>query len=701
MPNTSLPVSVPDLDWYRDIVEGAPETILIADEHGTILFHNSQARGMDPQDFVGHPIYEYFLPEFHDIVRRKIETVFATGQLETYELASKYETEQTLWYTTRLSPIIRSGKVVAATLFIRDTTREKQTQQVLNQINLNLEQMVDQRTVTLNNYAHRLEEAERLSFALRRAGTWQEVTTMVTEHSKKVLDVDLAGVYLQAGSRLHHSITRGQTDQPPADLAAETDPFLFRLLQSSAIRYVPLIDEQADPGCSFCQYIRRQGIQSMVLAPLHSGDKTVGVLYLGSRSIRELTPEDEALIRAFVEASSNTLHRIQVMEHLEHIIRQREDELRVLYNVMSVASSVPDADSLLQKSLSITLEAVGCDMGVIHLLGINDQKLKVAASQNYPDILHNFLLLSGEVADLWEKVLASRQVVEVHQLKTQSYHEQTVEGVQVLDYIGVPLHARDVLIGVMSIFACCELFDPDKIQLVSTIADQIGLALESTQQRKLDNEALIFEERQRLARELHDSVSQSLYGLVLSADVSNKLLKVKAYSELAESLEDIGEVALQSLKEMRLMLFELRPISLESVGLVGALELRLNTVEGRANMQTTLNVTGKEYLPRAYDLDIYRVATEALNNALKHSRASQVRVDLKAGPQQVELVIRDNGVGFDISGGNGGIGLSSMQERAARIGGQLVIKSTPKRGVTVTLTVPQPAAGKADVEAAA
>jgi PAS domain S-box-containing protein len=227
MVKSSLPVSVPDLDWYRDIVQRAPETILIADEQGIILFHNSNARGMNPQDFVGTPIYEYFLPEFHDIVRGKFKKVFATAQQETYELATDYKTDETLWYTTRLSPIIRDGKVAAVTLFIRDTTHEKKTEHVLHQINLNLEQMVDQRTMTLNSYAHRLEEAEKLNSALRKASTWLAVTEMLTEHSKKVLDVDLAGTYLLQGEHLHYFSSQGETEHPPLELSAENDPFLF------------------------------------------------------------------------------------------------------------------------------------------------------------------------------------------------------------------------------------------------------------------------------------------------------------------------------------------------------------------------------------------------------------------------------------------------------------------------------------------
>ena len=703
MAESNTTVLIPDLDWYRDIIENAPETIIIIDQNGTILFHNALARGMNPQDFIGHSIYEYFLPEFHDLVRGKIEQVFATGDQETYELASTYKSDETIWYTTRLSPIRRNDQVVAVTLFIRDTTIEKQSQLALNEINENLEKIVDQRTRTINQHAHRLEEVEKLSVALRKANSTQAVTEILADHCKRLFDVDLAGVYLLRDGKLNYSISLGKTEPPPILLTADKDPFLFSILETNAIRYIPLRENTIHPGCSFCAYIREQGIKSLVVAPLHTGDTIVGALYLGSRDTRDYITEEEQLISAFVESSSNTLHRIQLMEQLKQNIEQQKNELRILYNVMSIASEELDSETLLSKSLSTTLAAVHCDIGVIHLMDVLERKLKVSAEQNLPPSLYNYLLLSGTAETLWEKVFADQDVILIRRLKSQSYDESTRESVQLYDYLGVPIRVKDTIIGVLSLFNGSGLFlDTGQIQLIRTIADQIGLALETTSQRKRENEALIFEERQRLARELHDSVSQSLYGLVLAADVGNKLLKVKAYSELAKALSEIGDVALQSLKEMRLMLFELRPVTLETIGLAGALELRLNTVEERANIHTTLTVTGKEFIPRGYELEVYRIATEALNNSLKHSRASEVNVALSATPQYFELVIQDNGIGFDLGQKSaGGMGLITMHERSNRISGSLTIDSKPQTGTRVILTVPVPQAQPAQKEAVA
>jgi len=231
--------------------------------------------------------------------------------------------------------------------------------------------------------------------------------------------------------------------------------------------------------------------------------------------------------------------------------------------------------------------------------------------------------------------------------------------------------------------------DLNHLSLITSFADVVGLVVTNFRQRKRSEEILILEERQRLARDLHDSVSQSLYGLVISADVGNKLLKLKEYAGLQETLKDIEETALQSLREMRLMLFELRPLFFESVGLVGALDLRLNIVERRTGIDTTLKSEGIELISSPLDLEIYGIATEALNNSLKHSKASRISIELIANEIEARLQITDDGIGFDIKKNqSGGIGFSSMKERAKRIGGKLEIKSYVNNGTKIRLTVP-------------
>lgn len=196
----------------------------------------------------------------------------------------------------------------------------------------------------------------------------------------------------------------------------------------------------------------------------------------------------------------------------------------------------------------------------------------------------------------------------------------------------------------------------------------------------------ILEERNRLARDLHDAVTQSLYSLTLFAEASQRLLAGGSGERAAAYLGRIGETAQQALKEMRLLVYELRPLALERTGLVGALQQRLEAVEGRAGVAARLRVKGEVDLSAAAEEGLYRIAQEALNNALKHAHAQTVEVQVAATDAHLHLIIADDGQGFDPQAERGGgMGLVSMRERAAGLGATLEIASTPGTGTQVRL----------------
>jgi signal transduction histidine kinase len=159
--------------------------------------------------------------------------------------------------------------------------------------------------------------------------------------------------------------------------------------------------------------------------------------------------------------------------------------------------------------------------------------------------------------------------------------------------------------------------------------------------------------------------------------------------QIAGNQARLGEIAQQALQEMRLLVYELRPLALESAGLIGALEQRLETVERRAGIQARVVVEGEVDLAADVEEELYGIAQEALNNSLKHAKASQVALSVRVADESVALEVADDGQGFDLAriGAKGGLGLISMQERADRIGGQLAIHSAPGEGTRVKVSV--------------
>lgn len=193
-------------------------------------------------------------------------------------------------------------------------------------------------------------------------------------------------------------------------------------------------------------------------------------------------------------------------------------------------------------------------------------------------------------------------------------------------------------------------------------------------------------ERNRLARELHDSVAQTLYGLTLQAEAAARELDNGQTDKAAEQMREIRDSAQQTLQETRLLIFELRPPILEQEGLVSALRNRLESVESRSGIKVQMLLQEVGQVRAEVEAGLYGISNEALNNILKHAHATVIKVSLKKEAGRIVLEIRDNGIGFDIHGTFGGMGLSGMKERAEQFGGVLQIQGGAN-GTTIRVEV--------------
>jgi len=225
---------------------------------------------------------------------------------------------------------------------------------------------------------------------------------------------------------------------------------------------------------------------------------------------------------------------------------------------------------------------------------------------------------------------------------------------------------------------------------LTTIADQIGVVVENARLRKQAEQAAVTEERGRLARELHESVTQSLYTLNLFASAGRNLAANGDMAQVQKHLDQIGELTQGALKEMRLLIHQLRFPVLSQEGLLAALRQRLEMVEQRAGVNATLEIDHFRDLPTSLEEGLYWIALEALNNALKHSHATAVTVRMCVREASVEMEVKDNGQGFDVpmAAASNGVGLISMRERATTLGGNLSVSSAVGQGTTVSVHIP-------------
>lgn len=255
--------------------------------------------------------------------------------------------------------------------------------------------------------------------------------------------------------------------------------------------------------------------------------------------------------------------------------------------------------------------------------------------------------------------------------------------------LALPLVVREQVVGVLLLeHPAGATLTSERLTLIEAFAHQAGIAIENTKlYQQVQEQAATFE-RQHLARELHDSVSQALYSIVLGAHaVKRQLAEPERAGQALEYVQDLAEAGLA---EMRALIFELRPEVLEQEGLSAALRKQTEALEVRYKLRSEFEAASEPELPFASKQALYRISQEALHNVVKHARARQVSVRLEQTLEAVRLEIRDDGVGFDPEGDfPGHLGLRSMRERAASLGGVLRLASAPGQGTTLTVEVPR------------
>jgi PAS domain S-box-containing protein len=255
----------------------------------------------------------------------------------------------------------------------------------------------------------------------------------------------------------------------------------------------------------------------------------------------------------------------------------------------------------------------------------------------------------------------------------------------------VPLVARNESLGAINLYYLPGM-EPAEEETVflGAVADQTAVAVENARLFAAVQEKAALEERQHLARELHDSVSQALYGIALGARTARTLLDRKGPMEsVAEWLDYVLSLAGAGLTEMRALIFELRPESLETEGLVAALEKQAAALEARHEIPVQATLGPEPDLPLETKEALYRIAQEALHNTVKHAHASRAELNLERDAQGITLEVSDDGVGFDPETSfPGHLGLQSMRERAARVGGALQVRSAPGEGASISVRIP-------------
>jgi len=436
------------------------------------------------------------------------------------------------------------------------------------------------------------------------------------------------------------------------------------------------------------QIIQAMGTGSIAATPLQVDGQLAAVL-ICSNFVKGDSKISQRLdiLNVISGLLGNMLRREALLDSLEQRAIDRTRELAAFYEMTMLAGEVENLSDILEPALDHIMTVAQCQAISIHELSADGTRLQLVAQHGFEqDKRVQVEMKSGGLWSWFESLnepiienrLAGSERLPLA-LRLQGYEA----------YLGAQLRARGKALGILSCYRQIDRpYSLNTTALVVALAEQLGIIIENYRLLRQAEQGIIIEERQRLARELHDAITQSLYGVTLFARSSVDALEEGNVEKATETLQEVEQNALHALKEMRLMLHQLQPLALEQGGLWQAMENRLNQVERRLGITATLKITdGLILRPRAKEA-VYRIITEALNNSLKHAGASEIRVTLREEQDLIRLQIKDNGRGFDPAGPSSGMGLNNLRERAALLQGKLTIASTSGSGTTVCVDLP-------------
>lgn len=408
--------------------------------------------------------------------------------------------------------------------------------------------------------------------------------------------------------------------------------------------------------------------------------------------------------------------------NLEQRVTARTQALGALNTISNVVSQSLDVDEILSSALDKISEITGMDGGEAFSVEDpgNDPScgpvcLILKAHQGFSDAV----VKATEHLSL-EGTLAGQTIGEMHPIVRglNDYPEGplkvTLGEAGMRQMVSIPLMAKGELLGLIGLGALTpRTFDAEDLALLANIGQQVGGAMENARLYEKAEEVAAAAERSRLARDLHDAVTQTLFSASLIAEVLPRLWE-RSPEEGQRRLAELRQLTRGALAEMRTLLLELRPAVLTEIPLGDLLRQLGESTTGRARVPVTLNVDEKRPLPPDVQVVFYRIAQEALNNVAKHSGASAAIVTLhcencvdECAPAQaaiddgdkdgaparysVELSVADNGHGFAVRGvGADHLGLRIMRERAESIGALLDVDSAPGQGTEISVTWTQP-----------
>jgi signal transduction histidine kinase len=413
-----------------------------------------------------------------------------------------------------------------------------------------------------------------------------------------------------------------------------------------------------------------------VAAPVISGQELIGLLLIVRHGddANDFTSDEIHLAEWFATAIALALEN----GRLYHKAQKRLSESKALHQVTLAILQKLDLDEVLQ---------IVCDEAQ-RMTYSSGSAISLSESEDWLRVMY----CAGETPEKPGRVAVSHSnlglaIHRTEPLIINNLLQDREEQNEPISMLALPLRVQGNTIGILAVFKV-KGFDQEDVRLMRVFAGQAAVAVDHAQLTRKVHEMAILEERHRLSRELHDSVNQLLYGISLYTEAAMRKLEQGDSVSAQHHLKNVGDSAQEALKEMRMLIFELRPSALAQMGLQASLSQRLKAVEEQLGLQPSFKWRVNVPLDSHIEEALYGITQEALNNVIRHSKAHSITVHLVQSGQTLILKIEDDGIGFSpqqIS--DGGMGLKTMRERAESLGAQLKIESSPEKGTCITVEV--------------
>jgi len=667
---------------YRDLIEISPDAIYVVDADGICLLGNragAELAGIPQDQLVGTPVTDTYLPEERHLFREKLEKI-RMGRIVRFERKFVRKNGEIVPVEVSVSAI-RGGYFQAV---LRDITKRKQSEALLAGEKQLLEMVAT--GVPLKEILNAL----CLIIQEQRSGTLASVLLLNPDgvHLDSIAGPSLPSEWIQQMEKLPIGPCAG---------SCGTAAYRGTRVIVENIATDPLWDVPEHRASAL-----KHGFQASWSNPvLSSKGKVLGTFCMYYRQARIPNSDDIELLELATHVVRVAIERDRAEEALRASERVARGQVEALTYSLDVLATAPAPDKFLGEMLSTIGRMLGAQSVILWLLNDSNDSLVLRAwaeGTNFAkaDPEHPFI----KNPPSWKKDPALRELlfsgapvacedvendpytsIELRQyLKSRGTKKflriPTLVGGRVKGFIGIRHGERPP-------------YRPEEIELAQALAHQAMLAIQLNEFAEQSRQAAVLEERNRLARDIHDTLAQGFTGVIVQLEALEDAIACCRRKEANQHLRSAGELARQSLNEARRSVHALRPQALQRGNFWEALKgIVKNTTAGTA-LHTTFNLRGKlRNLPQYWQENLLHIGQEALTNSLKYAHPRNFETRLIFNTKELRLELRDDGDGFKVKARRDGFGLAGMRERVQQMGGNLTISSARGKGTKIAVTVP-------------